>query len=287
MSQICHADGTIAPSAPSSVSSDLNESRTIRLRTGGENMKKSTLRMTVISACVGAGLALSACGGAGSAESGDTGEDTSASQEDGAEGGEAGAEDAGAAEAAVYTEDDLTAAVEAGGFEAKTADTAGVDELNSAMGEMNIEPAECEIFMNAAAAAVEDGEATVIVGTPNGGAQTTTGGAMGYPSADAAADMLSSSTGMLDSCGEMTMTMQGMEMPSSTTEVDASVDGADQVVATEIEMDVSGQTISTTSVQAQKGSAVITVSSGTGAGMEGEGIDELSAIAADMIAALP
>jgi hypothetical protein len=269
MSQICHADGTIAPSAPSSVSSDLNESRTIRLRTGGENMKKSTLRMTVISACVGAGLALSACGGAGSAESGDTGEDTSASQEDGAEGGEAGAEDAGAAEAAVYTEDDLTAAVEAGGFEAKTADTAGVDELNSAMGEMNIEPAECEIFMNAAAAAVEDGEATVIVGTPNGGAQTTTGGAMGYPSA------------------ELTMTMQGLEMSSSTTEVDASVDGADQVVATEIEMDVSGQTISTTSVQAQKGSAVITVSSGTGAGMEGEGIDELSAIAADMIAALP
>jgi hypothetical protein len=85
----------------------------------------------------------------------------------------------------------------------------------------------------------------------------------------------------------MTMTMQGMEMSSSTTEVDASVDGADQVVATEIEMDVSGQTISTTSVQAQKGSAVITVSSGTGAGMEGEGIDELSAIAADMIAALP
>lgn len=250
-------------------------------------MKKTTLRMTVISACVGAGLALSACGGAGSAESGDTGDDTSASQEDGAEGGEAGADEAGAAEAAVYTEDDLTAAVEAGGFEAQTADTAGVDELNSAMGEMNIEPAECEIFMNAAASAVEDGEATVIIGTPNGGAQTTTGGAMGYPSADAAADMLSASSDMVEPCGEMTMSMQGMEMSSSTQQVDASVDGADQVVATEIEMDLGGQTISTTSVQALKGSAIITVSSGTGAGMDGEGIDELSAIAADMVAALP
>ena len=52
-------------------------------------MKKTTLRMTVISACVGAGLALSACGGADSAEAGGTGEDTGTSQEEGGdEGGE-------------------------------------------------------------------------------------------------------------------------------------------------------------------------------------------------------
>lgn len=248
-------------------------------------MKKTTLRMTVISACVGAGLALSACGGGGAAEGSDTGEDTTASEEAGAE--EAGSEDAGAAEAAAYTEEDLTAAVEAGGFEAQSADQAGVEELNSAMGELTVEPAECEVFMNAATAAIDDSDVTAVVGTPSGQESTTVGGAMAYPSADAATEMLSSSSGMIDSCGEMTITAQGMEMTSSTTGVDATVDGADQVVATEVDMDVAGQSVSTLSVQAQKGNAIITVTSGTGSGMEGDSIEDLSAIATDMIAALP
>jgi hypothetical protein len=236
-------------------------------------MKKTTLRMTVISACVGAGLALSACGGGGAAEGGGTGEDTTASEE-------AGAEDSGG-------EDDLTAAVEAGGFEAQSADQAGAEELNSAMGELSVEPAECEVFMNAATAAIDDSDVTAVVGTPTGQESTTIGGAMGYPSADEATEMLSSSSGMIDSCGEMTITAQGMEMTSSTTAVDATVDGADQVVATEVDMDVAGQSVSTLSVQAQKGNAIITVTSGTGAGMEGDSIEDLTAIATDMIAALP
>lgn len=247
-------------------------------------MKKTTLRMTVISACVGAGLALSACGGADSAEAGGTGEDTGTSQEEG--GDEAAAEDAGG-DSAVYTEDDLTAAVEAGGFEAQTPDMEGADELSSALGDMSIDPAECEVFMNAATAAVEDSDATVVIGIPSGETATTTAGAIGYASADEAADLLSSSSGMIESCSDMTISMQDMEMSSSTTQVEASVDGADQVVATEVEMDLGGQAISTTSVQAQKGSAIITVTAGAGADMESQGVDELSAIAADMIAALP
>ena len=247
-------------------------------------MKKTTLRMTVISACVGAGLALSACGGGGSAEGGDTGEDTAASEEAGAE--ESGGEDAGAAEAATYTEEDLTAAVEAGGFEPQTQSAEESPEIAGSMADMEVEPAECKVFMSAAAAAVDDTDATIVIGAPSDGS-TTIGGALGYADESAAADMLSSSTGMLDTCSDMSISAEGMEMTASTSEVDASVDGADQVVATEMAMDVSGQEMTTTTIQAQKGSAIISVASSSGAGMEAVSVEDMSATAAEMIAALP
>ena len=249
-------------------------------------MKKTTLRMTVISACVGAGLALSACGGGGSAEGGDTGEDTAASEEAGAE--ESGGEDAGGeeAEAAAYTEDDLIAAVQAGGFEPQTQSAEESPEIAGSMADMEVEPAECKVFMSAAAAAVDDTDATIVIGAPSDGS-TTIGGALGYADESAAADMLSSSTGMLDTCSDMSISAEGMEMTASTSEVDASVDGADQVVATEMAMDVSGQEMTTTTIQAQKGSAIISVASSSGAGMEAASVEDMSATAAEMIAALP
>ena len=137
----------------------------------------------------------------------------------------------------------LTAAVEAGGFEPQTQSAEESPEIAGSMADMEVEPAECKVFMSAAAAAVDDTDATIVIGAPSDGS-TTIGGALGYADESAAADMLSSSTGMLDTCSDMSISAEGMEMTASTSEVDASVDGADQVVATEMAMDVSGQEMS-------------------------------------------
>lgn len=251
-------------------------------------MKKSTMRLAVVSACVGAGLVLSACGGGGDDVAG---ADTAAEEQGGAE--DAGADHTSAddtsadAAAAPATEDDLVAAVEAGGFSAQVTDTGELGEAAGAMGDMTVEPQECEVFMNAAMAAAEDTETTVVVGTPSDPAAGSFGGAIGYPSADDASGAMQTNSGALDTCSEITVSGQGMEISSSTTEVDASVDGADDVFASEVSMDLSGQSMTTTSVQAVKGSAIVTVTTTSGAGVEGASIDELSATAADMIAALP
>lgn len=249
-------------------------------------MKKTTLRMTVISACVGAGLALSACGGGGSAEGGDTGEDTAASEEAGAE--ESGGEDAGGeeAEAAAYTEDDLIAAVQAGGFDTPEESNGTTGDLTGSMADMDVDPAECKIFIDAAATSLDEDEVTAVLGLPTDGSSTF-GGATGYEDEASASNLVSTSTDMIDTCGEMTMDAEGMEMTATTTEVDASVDGADQVVATEVTMAWSGQEITMTIIQAQKGSAVISVSSAQGMGAEAASVEDMSATAAEMIAALP
>lgn len=246
-------------------------------------MKKSTLRLAVVSACVGAGLVLSACGG-GTDDA--AGTDTAAEEQGGAE--EASAEDAPADDAAApATEDELLAAVEAGGFTAEASATGDLGEAAGAMGDLTVEPQECEVFMNAAVAAAQDTETIVVVGTPSDPAAGTFGGAIGYPSVDEADTAISTNTEALDTCSDITVSMQGMEISSSTTAVDATVEGADSVFASEVAMDISGQAMTTTSVQAQKGSAIITVSSTSGAGVEGASIDDMSATAADMIAALP
>ncbi|SMY10524.1 hypothetical protein [Brevibacterium jeotgali] len=244
-------------------------------------MKKSTVRLAVASACVGAGLVLSGCGG-GSDEAAGT---DPVSEEQGDTAG-ASAEEA-PAEAGPATEEDLVAAVEAGGFTAEVTDAAATGEAAGIMGDMTVEPEECEVFMNAALAASEDTETTLVVGTASEG-DTNVGTAIGYPSPDAASSALGANAGSLDACSEITVSTQGTEFSTSTTEVDAEVEGADQVVATESSMDVSGQTVTTTTVQAIKGSAIFSV---TGTSMPGAdeapGVDELSATAADMVAALP
>lgn len=247
-------------------------------------MKKSTLRLTVVSACVGAGLVLSACGG-GTDEA--AGTDAAAEEQGGAEQGsadEGGAEPA--EEAAPASEEDLVAAVEAGGYTAQVADGADLD-ASGAMGDVTVEPAECEVFMNAALTAAEDADTTIVMGMPAESSAPSTGGAIGYPSADDALAAMDTNSDALDTCSDITVTMQDMEMSTSTTEVDADVDGADAVFATEVEMDVAGQSMTMTSIQALKGSAVLTVSGTAGAGVEGAGIDDMSTTAADMVAALP
>lgn len=252
-------------------------------------MKKSTMRLAVVSACVGAGLVLSACGG-----SGDVAEtDTSAEEQTGAEdsGADESGDDAAAEDAAApVTEDELLAAVEAGGFSAQvidTGDASGTEAAAVGLDDSAVEPKECEVFMNAAAVSMDDTDITLVMGGPSDSSVGTFGGAIGYPSADDAAGAMKTSSGSLDTCGEMTVTSQGMEINSSITELDASVDGADEVFASEITMDMSGQSMTMTSLQALKGSTVVTVGASSFAGRDSANIDEMSATAADMIAALP
>src|SRR5699024_1017032 len=130
-------------------------------------------------------------------------------------------------------------------------------------------------------------DTTVVVGTPSDPAAAAFGGAIGYPSAEAASGAMQANSGALDTCSEITVSGQGVEISSTTTGLDASVDGADEVFASEVAMDLSGQSMTTMSVQALKGSAIITVTTTSGAGTDGASIDELSATAADMVAALP
>lgn len=250
-------------------------------------MKQSTMRLAVVSACVGAGLVLSACGGgADEAAEGDAATeqlsaDDGAAEQDPAD--EGGADTA----AAPATEEDLVAAVEAGGYTAQVTDNSELSGATGAMGDMTVEPEECEVFMNAALTAAEDTDTTIVMGMPADTAAGSVGGATGYPSADAAASTLETNAESLDTCSDISVTMQDMEIATSTTEVDAEVDGADRVFATEVEMDVSGQSMTTASVQAVSGSAVITVTGSSGAGTEGPTVEEMSRTAADMIAALP
>lgn len=248
-------------------------------------MKKSTVRLAVVSACVGAGLVLSGCGG-GSDEA--AGTDTAAEEQGGAEesADEAAAEEA-PAEAEPATEEDLIAAVEAGGFTAEVADAEALSGAAGAMGDITVEPAECEVFMNAALTAAEEADTTVVTGLPAESSASSIGGALGYPSADDALAAMETNSDSLGTCSDITVTMQDMELATSTTEIDAEVEGADAVFATEVEMDVAGQSMTTTSIQALKGSAVLTVTGTSGAGVDGASIEDMSTTAADMVAALP
>lgn len=245
-------------------------------------MKTSTLRLTVVSACVGAGMVLAGCGG-GAEEA--AGTDTAAEEQGGAD--ETAAEEA-PAEAESATEEDLVAAVEAGGFTAEATDGADLSDAGAGLADMTVEPEECGTLMNAAGEGAGDSVTAMVAGMPADSSSFTYGAAVAFRSADEALAHVSSASGSLDACGDVTVTMEGMELSASTTEVDVDVDGADEVLATEAEMDMGGQPMTTTTVLAVKGSALVSV---TGNEMPGAGeapsVEELGATAADMVAALP
>lgn len=245
-------------------------------------MKKSTLRLTVVSACVGAGLVLAGCGG-GADEA--AGADTAAEEQGGSD--EAAAEEA-PAEAEPATEEDLIAAVEAGGFTAEPADGADLTDAGAGLADMTVEPEECGTLMNAAGEGAADSITAMVAGMPADSSSFTYGAAIAYPTADEALAHAASASDSLDACSDITMTLEGTEVAASVTEVDVEVDGADEILATEAEMDMGGQPMTTTTVFAVKGSALVSV---TGTEMPGAGeapsVVELGATAADMVAALP
>jgi hypothetical protein len=240
----------------------------------------TTLRMIPLSVCAGASLALSACSGGDTDESGGTGPDTAASQD-----AQTGA-DADTAEAAVYSADDLTAAVEAAGFDVRAHAAATDDDLVGTTEDMTVEAGECEVYMNTGGLSVDENDASSVIGTSTDDS-TTVGGALGYADEAAAALAVSSSDAMISTCGETTISSQGIETSSDITRLDASVDGADRAVGTEVRMESSGQEITTTTVQAQSGTAVVAVTSSAADGLDSASAEDLEALAADMIAALP
>ena len=70
----------------------------------------------------------------------------------------------------------------------------------------------------------------------------------------------------------------------------AGGDGADQAAGTEVTMESSDQEITTTTVQAQKGTAVLAVTSTSTDGTDGTdsaSVEDLEALVAQMISALP
>lgn len=242
-------------------------------------MKKSTMRSAIISACVVAGLVLSGCGGS----------DDTASQETAEQGGTA--EGSGAEEAsgdAAFTEEEIVAAIEAAGLTAEVTDVGSTDELAGAMGDTTVEPKECEVFMNAALAAAEDQPMTVVTGLPDADSQLgAIAVAIGYPSADDASAALESNSASLGACSEMTVSAQGMDVTSNTAQIDASIDGAEDVFATEVSMDISGQKVTTTNVQGRKGSAIVGATGSSSAAAEGASVDEMSSLVSQILAELP
>ncbi|WP_029090299.1 hypothetical protein [Brevibacterium album] len=228
---------------------------------------------------LGAGLILSACGS-----------DDAAPAEEGAaqeEGGQEAAAQEEAAEAPAATAEDLTAAIEALGYTAQATDASQLGEMQSAMGDISVEPAECEAVMNAGMAAAEGSDASLVVGMPADPTTEPTVVGMAYGSADEAASPLSANQESLGSCSEVTVTMQGMEVSSSTTEVSADVEGADAVFATEATMDLSGQEMTTRNLVVQKGSALVTLTGVAAPGAEGADMDSLAETAASVVAELP
>jgi hypothetical protein len=239
--------------------------------------KTTALRMIPLSVCAGAALALSACS---DGDTGDTGADTAA-PEDAPTG-----TDTDTAEAAVYSADDLTAAIEAAGFEILAHASATDDDLVGTSENTIVEADECEVYMNTGGLSGDENEAAAVIGTSADGS-TTVGGALGYADEAAAALTVSSSDAMISTCGETTISAQGIETSSDITRLDASVDGADQAISTEVRMESSDHEITTTTVQAQSGTAVIAVTSSAADGLDTASVEDLVALAADMIAALP
>ena len=236
------------------------------------------LRMAVISA--GACLALAACSGGDTGAPGDTGE--------GAATQGAGTQTT-AAEAAVHSADDLTAVLETGGFEIRAQAAATADDLVGTSEDSAVEVGECEFHMNTGALSVDEDEAAAVIGT-SADDSTTVGGALGYADEAAAARAVSSSDAMISDCGETTISSQGIEDSSDITRLDVSVDGADQAAGTEVTMESSDQEITTTTVQAQKGTAVLAVTSTSTDGTDGTdsaSVEDLEALVAQMISALP
>ncbi|WP_291795104.1 hypothetical protein [Brevibacterium sp.] len=237
-------------------------------------------RTALAAVVLGAGLVLSACG------SGDTApaEDGDAQQEEGEAPAPAEEE---AAEAPAATADDLTAAVEAAGYTAQSMDMSQLGDLQGAMGDVSVEPAECEAVMNAGLAAAQGSDLTLVAGVPADPTTEPNLVAMAYGSADEAAEAISANKESLGSCGEVTVSMQGTEVSSSTSEVSASVDGADTVLGTEATMDMNGQEMTTRNLSVQKGSALVTLTGVSAPGMDGADMDGLAEVAATVLAELP
>lgn len=119
------------------------------------------------------------------------------------------------------------------------------------------DPAECKTVVTAALSAAQESEGPSVAGVSAD--STMTLGLASFPDDQAAASQVATSSSITQACGNVTMTVQGMEMTMSSTPVDAAVSGADESYGSQTSVETGGQSaLSANTVVARVGSTVVT-----------------------------
>lgn len=213
---------------------------------------------------VTATLALAGCSGGGSSES-------------------AGSSDSGSKPAAEDTqastqldEAALKKIIETTDFDGKTfkpVDTGALDtgEAAKALEQAEFQPAECKDLAMAGLNAAKASNGTMVVGIASD--NTMSVGLSSFADEQATSSQFSNSSKMAETCADVTMKMQGMEMKMSSKAFDATVAGADETVGTTTSMEAGGQTaMSTQTVTARVGNNVVTAANMSPTGTEQDAV---------------
>lgn len=204
-----------------------------------------------------AGLSLAGCssGGTDSATAGDESGGDSASQPAAEE----------APQATQLDKDQLkqildSADVDGTSFESMDTEAAAGNGLLDALDDAEYEPAECKSLAMEVLDATQDSEGTTVSGMSSD--NTLTAALMSFPDESGATDHLKTIGKITESCNNVTVKTQGIEMTMSYKEFDASVTGADDTLGLTMSMGTDGQTtFNSDSVTARVGNNI--VSTGT------------------------
>ena len=195
-------------------------------------------------------LALAGCTGGGGSDSAESGQDS---------GSQPAAEET---QAAQLDEAALKNIIETTDFDGKTftpmdAGAVSSGEAAKALEQAEFEPAECKDLAMAGLNAAQSSSGTTVVGVASD--NTMSVGLSSFPDEQATTDQFSTSSKMAETCGDVTMTMQGMEMQMTSETFDATVAGADEAVGTRTSMETGGApAMSTQTVVARVGNTVVT-----------------------------
>lgn len=240
-------------------------------------------RMTVAAVIAAGALALTACGGSGSDAEGEA-----APQEGGAAEQSAAAEPAeeeAPAEAEAPTAEELSAAIQAAGFEIEEVPEG--DAASAMLAEGTIDPPECEAFVNAAVAAQQNGVVDQVVGAKKDGQLMIVVSAASFPDSDTASGFVGDVEEQAKPCAEMTMDAQGTEITMSLDAAETEIDGADAAVSSTASGDAAGYAMEMTTVYGAKGPVVVSGLAVDLAGGQPATEDDIKPDVAAIIAELP
>ncbi|GAA1799569.1 MULTISPECIES: sensor domain-containing protein [Brevibacterium] len=196
-----------------------------------------------------AGLALTGCTSGGSSDSDDSGSGSQPAAEETQQSTQLD-------EAALKNIIDTT---QFDGKTFKTVDTGAISsgEAAKALEQAEFEPAECKDLAMAGLNAAQATDGTTVAGIASDNSMSI--GLSSFPDEAATSDQFSTSSKMAETCGDVTMTMSGMEMNMKSETFDATVPGADEAVGTTTSMEAGGQSaMSTQTVVARVGNTVVT-----------------------------
>ena len=136
---------------------------------------------------------------------------------------------------------------------------AGAAPESGALGGLDdaeFEPAKCKSLANEVLNATLDSEGNTASGMSSD--STLTAALMSFPDESGATDHLKTIGKITDSCSDITVKMQGMEMKMSYKKFDAPVTGADVALGLTISMETDGQsTFNSDSVTARVGNNIV------------------------------